>query len=104
VIARIWRGWVATDRVDDYVDYIERTGMAGYRQTPGNLGAQMLTRDLGDGRSEVLTLSWWTSLDVIHAFAGADIERAKFYPEDDEYLLDRETTVRHYQVPSSALR
>jgi hypothetical protein len=51
----------------------------------------------------VLTLSWWTSLDVIHAFAGADIERAKFYPEDDEYLLDRETTVRHYQVPSSAL-
>jgi hypothetical protein len=103
MIARIWRGWVATERVDDYVAYIEETGIAEYRQTPGNLGAQMLTRDLGDGRTEVLTLSWWTSVESIRGFAGADIEVAKFYPEDDEYLIDRETTVRHYEVPTSAL-
>lgn len=103
MIARIWRGWVATERVDDYVGYIEGTGIAEYRQTPGNLGAQMLTRDLGDGRTEVLTLSWWTSVESIRGFAGDDIEVAKFYPEDDEYLVDRETTVSHYQVPSSAL-
>ena len=46
MIARMWRGWVATADRDAYVDYIERTGMAGYRQTPGNRGAHMLTRDL----------------------------------------------------------
>jgi heme-degrading monooxygenase HmoA len=103
MIARIWRGWVATDRVDDYVGYIEETGIAEYRQTPGNLGAQMLTRDLGDGRTEVLTLSWWISVESIRGFAGDDIEIATFYPEDDEYLVDRETTVTHYQVASSAL-
>ena len=103
MIARIWRGWVSTDGADDYVAYIERTGIAEYRQTPGNLGAQMLTRDLGEGRTEVLTLSWWISVDSIRAFAGADIDVAKFYPEDDAYLIDRETTVTHYQVLSSAL-
>jgi hypothetical protein len=103
MVARIWRGWVATDRVDDYVGYIEKTGIAEYRQTPGNLGAQMLTRDLGDGRTEVLTLSWWISVKSIRGFAGDDIEIAKFYPEDDEYLVDRETTVTHYQVASSTL-
>jgi heme-degrading monooxygenase HmoA len=103
MIARIWRGWVSTTRVGDYVGYIERTGIAEYRRTPGNLGAQMLTRDLGDGRTEVLTLSWWTSLDSIRGFAGHDIDVARFYPEDDNFLIDRETTVSHYQVPTSAL-
>jgi heme-degrading monooxygenase HmoA len=103
MIARIWRGWVATERVADYVGYIQGTGIAEYRKTPGNLGAQMLTRDLGNGRTEVLTLSWWTSVESIRGFAGDDIDVAKFYPEDDEFLVDRETTVAHYQVPSSAL-
>ena len=37
-------------------------------------------------------------LDVIRAFAGEDIEVAKYYPEDDAYLLDRETTVAHFEV------
>lgn len=100
MIARIWRGWVGTDRAAEYVDYIVGTGIAEYRQTPGNLGAQMLTRDLGDGRTEVLTLSWWESLDSIRGFAGDDIEVAVYYPEDDEYLIDREMTVTHYEVPA----
>ena len=47
MIARIWRGWVRTDRAAEYVDYIVRTGMAEYRGTLGNMDAQMLTRDLG---------------------------------------------------------
>jgi len=98
VIARTWRGWVRTEDRAAYVEYIERTGMAEYRSTPGNQGAWMLTRDLGNGRTEVLTLSLWESRESIRGFAGDDIERAVFYPEDDRYLVDRETTVTHYEV------
>ena len=87
-----------TDRLEEYLDIIERTGMTEYRATPGNLGAQLLTRDLGDGRTELITLSWWEDLDVIRAFAGDDIELAKYYPEDDGFLVDRETTVSHFEV------
>ena len=58
----------------------------------------MWTRDLGDGRTEVVTLSWWVSLEVIQGFAGADISRAVFYPEDDDFLVGREDTVTHYTV------
>jgi heme-degrading monooxygenase HmoA len=101
MIARVWRGWVRTDRTAAYVAYIEQTGIAEYRRTPGNLGAQMLTRDLDDERTEVVTLSWWESLDSVRGFAGDDISRAVFYPEDDEFLIDRETTVTHYDVPVS---
>ena len=98
MIARTWRGWVRTEDRAAYVDYIERTGMAEYRSTPGNQGAWMLARDLGDGRTEIVTLSFWASVDAIRGFAGEDIERAVFYPEDDRYLVDRETTVTHHEV------
>ncbi|WP_324276862.1 hypothetical protein [Blastococcus brunescens] len=58
----------------------------------------MLTRDLDDGRTEILTLSFWKSREVIAGFAGDDISRAVFYPEDDRYLVDREATVTHFEV------
>ena len=76
----------------------QRDGIAGYRATPGNQGAQLLTRDLGDGRTEIVTLSWWDSLDSVRAFAGDDVDVARYYPEDDEYLTDREATVSHFVV------
>lgn len=98
MILRTWRGWVQADRVEEYSRYVEQTGLAGYRAVEGNRGCQLVTRDLGDGRAEIVTLSWWDSLDVIRGFAGDDIEVARFYPEDDQYLVDRERFVRHYEV------
>jgi hypothetical protein len=59
----------------------------------------MLTRELEDGMIEIITLSFWESLEAIRGFAGEDISRAVFYPEDDRYLVDRETVVTHYRVP-----
>jgi heme-degrading monooxygenase HmoA len=97
MIVRMWRGWVLTDRADEYADYINRTGMAEYRQTPGNIDAQMWIRALGDGRSEVVTVSWWESLDVIKGFAGDDISKAVLYPEDAQYLIGHEETVTHFE-------
>ena len=102
MIARMWRGRVRTPDRDAYVAYIERTGMAEYRQTPGNRGAYMLARDLADGRTEIITLSFWESAEAIRGFAGDDIEQAVFYPEDDRYLVDRETTVTHHEVVSGS--
>ena len=82
---------------DAYADYIANTGMAEYRSTPGNQGAWMLRRDDGD-RSEIITFSLWDSPDSIRAFAGDDIDQAVFYPEDDRFLIERDRTVRHYEV------
>ncbi|WP_369133555.1 antibiotic biosynthesis monooxygenase [Modestobacter sp. I12A-02662] len=103
MIARIWRGWVRAADRDAYVDYIEATGMAEYRRTPGNQGAWMLTRDLDDGRTEIVTFSLWESFEAIRAFAGDHVEQAVFYPEDERYLVDRETTVSHFDVASGAV-
>ena len=81
MIARTWRGWVRTEQAAAYVEYITRTGLSAYQQTPGNQGAQMWTTDLGDGRTEVMTVSWWSSRTDIEGFAGQNIEVAVFYPK-----------------------
>jgi heme-degrading monooxygenase HmoA len=82
-----------------YADYIGRTGMAEYRSTPGNQGAWMLRRDDGD-RSEIITFSLWDSRDSIRAFAGEDIDQAVYYAEDDRFLIERDSLVRHYEIVS----
>ena len=97
MIARIWRGAVRREDAVGYANYIASTGMAEYRSTPGNQGAWMLRRDDGD-RSEIITFSLWDSRDSIQAFAGEDIDRAVFYPEDDRFLIERDLMVRHYEV------
>jgi hypothetical protein len=45
-----------------------------------------------------MTVSWWSSRAAFEGFAGHDIDVAVFYPEDDDYLIGRETTVSHYEV------
>jgi heme-degrading monooxygenase HmoA len=97
MIVRTWRGWTRIEDTQAYADYILGTGIAEYKATPGNRGAYVVSRVDGD-RSEFLTISMWDDLDSIEGFAGEDIEQAVFYPEDDEYLVKRETTVSHFVV------
>ena len=96
-VARIWRGAVRAADRDDYLEYLERTGIAEYRDTPGNRSVQVLRRTVGD-RTEFVIVTLWDSRQAIAAFAGDDIERAVFYPEDDRYLVERDDTVSHYDV------
>jgi heme-degrading monooxygenase HmoA len=97
MIARTWRGAVRAEDAEAYAEYIRGTGLAEYAATPGNRGAWLLFRRDGD-RAEVLTVSLWASLEAIHGFAGDDVERAVFYPEDERYLLERDLTASHWVV------
>jgi heme-degrading monooxygenase HmoA len=100
-IVRMWTGWVRPEDRTAYTAYVEQTGIAAYRATPGNLDAWLLARDTGDGRVEITTLSRWESMTAVRAFAGDDPEQAVFYADDDRYLVDRETRVRHFELAAS---
>lgn len=97
MIARTWRGATAADDAQAYLDYLHRTGLAEYRKTDGNRGVLALRRLVKD-RAEFLLVSLWDSEEAIRRFAGDDLERAVFYPEDERFLVDRDNHVSHYEV------
>jgi heme-degrading monooxygenase HmoA len=97
VIARIWRGAVRPQDADEYAEYMRVTGVGAYRMTPGNQGACILRRPLGD-LTEIVAFSFWDSMDAVRAFAGDEPARAVYYPEDDRFLVQRSDVVEHYEV------
>ncbi len=97
MIARTWAGATRAADADVYLDYLHSTGLAEYRGTPGNRGVLVLRRIAGD-RAEFLLVTLWESEEAIRRFAGDDIDRAVFYPEDDHFLIERGERVRHYDV------
>jgi heme-degrading monooxygenase HmoA len=103
MIFRKWTGRIRTADRTEYVAYIVGTGLADYANTPGNRGYQMITRDLGDGTTEVSTMSWWDTMDSIRGFAGDEPERARYYPEDDRFLVERPEHVEHSMVEAARI-
>jgi hypothetical protein len=97
-VLREWRAEIRRALKDEYVQYVKATGLASYLHTPGNLGAAVAVRDLDSERSEIVTLSWWTDTEAIQAFAGSDIGRARYFPQDDRFLLTRPEHVHHYEA------
>ena len=97
MIARVWRGVTRAADADAYAAYLEESGMRSARSLPGSQGTLVLRR-IDGGRAEFQTILLFASLDDIRAFAGDDIERAVFFPEDDAYLVERELSVSHYEA------
>lgn len=99
MIARIWHGRTNTAKADEYLAFLRQRALPDYRGTPGNLAAYILRRAEGEV-THFLTVTHWESLQVIEAFAGKDISRAKYYPEDSGFLLEFEPTVQHHELYS----
>ena len=97
LIARVWHGVTEAARADEYADYLERTGARECRATSGNRGVYVLRRIKQD-RAEFTFISLWDSLEAIRRFAGEDYEKARYYPEDRDFLVELEPFVDHYEV------
>lgn len=97
MIARIWRGRTPASKAETYFEYLKQTGLQDYRRTGGNHGVYVLRR-LKDDEAEFLLLSLWDSIEAIKQFAGEEYEKARYYPEDKDFLLEFEPLVRHYEV------
>lgn len=101
MIARIWHGRVPTHKAEAYRDFLRARAIPDYRSIPGNAAVHVLERADGEV-THFITLTFWRDREAIRAFAGGDIEVAKYYPEDRDFLLEQEPRVVHYQVAASA--
>ena len=96
-ITRMWHGITKTEHADEYLKYVEDTGLSDYKNVDGNLSAKILRRIDGN-ICHFLTITEWDSYESIKEFAGADFEKARYYPEDEKYLLKFEDNVAHYET------
>lgn len=97
MIARTWHGRTAASKADEYLKLLIERAIPDYQSIVGNRGVTILRRIQGE-EVHFLILTTWESRAAIAAFAGADIEKAKYYVEDKEFLLEFEPTVTHYEV------
>jgi uncharacterized damage-inducible protein DinB/heme-degrading monooxygenase HmoA len=100
MIARIWHGVTAAAKADQYLEYLNQTGILDYQATTGNLGVYVLQR-IEEDKAHFQLISLWESFEAIKNFAGLEPEKARYYPQDTEFLLELEETVTHYKVSIS---
>ena len=97
MIVRMWHGRVPTDKAFAYRDFLNNRAIPDYQSIPGNINVYVPERQEGDV-AHFITMTFWQNMDAIKKFAGDDVEKAKYYPEDKEFLLEFEPTVVHYEV------
>lgn len=97
MLARIWRGRVPAGKSEAYLEYLHETGVKEYQATEGNQGVYILQRTEA-GITEFLILTLWDSMEAIQRFAGEEVEKPVYYPEDKNFLLEFEPRVYHYEV------
>lgn len=97
MIARMWHGQTPADQADAYLAFLNERAVPDYSGVEGCLGVYVLHRIEGEV-AHFQTLTFWTDEGAVRAFAGDDVLRAKYYPEDDGFLLEKEPEVRHFEV------
>jgi heme-degrading monooxygenase HmoA len=97
VIARMWFGRTKAEDYDAYLAYLEESGVAELKRTPGNQGVMVLRRRESD-EAEFGVVSFWDSFEDVKAFAGEDMDVARYFPEDERYLLEFTPRLKHFEV------
>jgi len=99
VICRIWHGWTTRANADAYEQLLKEEIFVGIasRKIEGYRGIQLLRREL-ESETEFVTMMWFTSLDAVAAFAGADYTRAVVPPKAQALLSRYDSRSAHYEV------
>ena len=97
MIARIWHGRTKIEDYEAYTEFLKRVAIPDYKKTDGFKKLTFL-RNIKDNVAYFTLITFWENLEIIKNFAGEDFEKAKYYPEDKDYLLEFEEKVIHYEV------
>ena len=98
---RVWHGRVRRELADEYEEFLVKRAAPDYSSVPGLKKIYFTRKDEGNDEGNVshfLLVTVWESMDAMARFAGEDPSRAKYYPEDDRYLLEKEEHVGIYRV------
>jgi len=97
MIVRLWHGKTDISKADEYAEFMKERAAPDYGSTKGLEKLYFLRRNDGDV-AHFLLVTHWDSMESVKKFAGEHPEIAKYYPEDDSFLLEKEKTSDLYEV------
>lgn len=97
MIVRTWAGRTALEDGDAYERFMIECAAPDYASVEGLKKLYFTRRDEGDV-AHFLLITIWESMAAVEAFAGADASKAKYYPEDDQYLLEKDAHARNHRL------
>jgi heme-degrading monooxygenase HmoA len=101
MVVRRWHGRVPTCKTKVYWKSANRRAIPDYQSVPGNISVHILEREKGE-ITHFIKLTFWECLDAIRDFAEDDLEKADYYPENKDFLLEFEPRVVHDEVVGHA--
>ncbi len=97
MIVRMWHGRVDSSKSDEYAEFMKQRAAPDYGSVVGLQKLIFLRKDEED-MTHFLLVTYWDSMDSVKQFAGQEPEKAKYYPEDDQFLLEKEQLSAIYEV------
>jgi heme-degrading monooxygenase HmoA len=102
MILRTWHGRTRIEDAAAYEAFLRMRALPDYASVPGLERAIFTRRDESDA-AHFLLVTLWRDCAAVAAFADSDPARAKYYPEDDRYLLEKEDTALNHDVFADSL-
>jgi heme-degrading monooxygenase HmoA len=97
MIARMWRGWARTSDADRYDEHYRTEVLTALRALPGFCGANLVRRT-GETETEFVSVTFFTDLDAVRGFAGADYQQAVVSEAARAVLVRFDERVLHLDV------
>ncbi len=97
MIVRMWHGRVDSSKSDEYAEFMKQRAAPDYRSVDGLQKLLFLRKNEKDV-AHFLLVTYWDSMESVKKFAGEQPEKAKYYPEDDQFLLEKEELSALYEV------
>lgn len=98
MISRIWHGWTTLEDADKYESLLRAEVLPGIHRIIGYNGAYLLRRDAANQEIEFLTITQFTDMAAVKAFAGKDYERAVIAPGARKLLSHYDERSAHYET------
>ncbi|MFZ1744203.1 MAG: hypothetical protein WAT93_15245 [Pontixanthobacter sp.] len=97
MILRTWHGRTSLADAGQYEEFMRIRAAPDYQSVPGLLRAIFTRRDEDDA-AHFLLVTVWRDINCVKQFAGADPSKAKYYPEDDAFLLEKENASLNHVI------
>ncbi len=97
MIVRMWHGMVEASKADEYAEFMKQRAVPDYSSVDG-LKKLLFLKDVKEDVAHFILVTHWESMEAVKKFAGENPEKAKYYPEDDDFLIEKEETSALYEV------